>query len=189
MASLNIFQIKADVTGPDEIIVDRGKLWSHPVRIDGQLFGMLFVQRSIPKPPRWLAYFKGFVDFSGTRVQTSSAAAVLLVKRSERLYAITFGHGRWLLYEGVVEQRFGLRATLNAIEPTLIRSIDHKRLEGVSRHTREQLSKASGLQNFGLDVERDLLRAVTGTPSDETLGTIMAGADQLAVVGEIPIRQ
>ena len=56
MASLNIFQIKADVTDPDEIIVDRGKLWSHPVRIDGRLFGMLFVQRSIPKPPRWLPW-------------------------------------------------------------------------------------------------------------------------------------
>jgi uncharacterized protein (TIGR04141 family) len=189
MASLNIFQIKSGITDPDEIIVDREKLWSHPIRIDGRLFGMVFVQRSMPKPPRWLPYFEGFVDFTGTRVQTSSTAAVLLVRRKQRFYTVTFGHGRWLLYEGVVEPRFGLKATLNAIEPTLIRSIDHKRLEGVSRHTREQLSKASGLQNFGLDVERDLLRAVTGTPSDKTLGTIMAGADQLAVVGEIPIRQ
>jgi len=76
MASLNIFQIKADITDPDEIIVDRGKLLVAPVRIDGRLFGMLFRSAFNPKAPRWLPYFQGFVDFAGTRVQTSSAAAV-----------------------------------------------------------------------------------------------------------------
>jgi len=187
MASVNIFQIRSDVSDPDEIIEDRGSLWSRDVRIDGRLFGVLYVRRSKPRKPRWLPYFEKLVDFAGAGALTASAAAALLVKRKTRLYAVTFGYGRSLLADGAVEERFGLKATLNAIEPTQIRSIDHRRLEAVSRHTREQVSKASGLQYFGLDIERDLLRAVTGTPSDPTLGTRIAGADQLSVAGDIPI--
>ena len=49
-----------------------------------------------------------------------------------------------------------------------LRSIDHKRVEAISRSTREQLSRAAGLDQFGLDVERDLLRAVTGVPANKT---------------------
>jgi uncharacterized protein (TIGR04141 family) len=46
-----------------------------------------------------------------------------------------------------------------------LRSIDKKTFEAVSLHAREQASEDSGTAAFGLDVERDLLRAVTGTPN------------------------
>lgn len=114
MASLNIFQIRTDVSDPDEIIEDRGSLWSRDVRIDGRLFGVLYVRRSKPRKPRWLPYFENLVAFAGAGALTASAAAVLLVKRKTRLYAVTFGYGRSLLADGAVEERFGLKATLNA---------------------------------------------------------------------------
>jgi uncharacterized protein (TIGR04141 family) len=60
-------------------------------------------------------------------------------------------------------------------------------LDTVSRLTREQLSKDSGLEQFGLDIERDLLRAVTGTPKDAVYGKRLTGADRLVVTGDIPL--
>lgn len=189
MDSVSIFQIKSDITDPDDILVDRDGLWSHHVRIGREMLGMLYLRETILKRPTWIGYFENLVDFTDARVETGSLAAVLLVKRGARLYAVTFGYGRYLLYDGVIEPRFGLRVTLNAIESSRIRSIDHKRLEAVSRHTREQLSREAGLEHFGLDVERDLLRGVVGTPRDETLGKRLAGADQLNSIGKIPIRK
>ena len=189
MASLNIYQIKFGITDHDEILTDRDRLRSYPVRAGRSLLGILYLQRTRLRLPRWLPFFQDLVDFEGVELRTAAVAAVLVVQRGDRLFALTFGHGRWLIKDGVVEPRFGLRVTLNAIDPASIRSIDHKRLEAVSRHTREQLSRASGLQYFGLDVERDLLRAVTGAPLDQTLGRRFSGADQLAVVGDISIRQ
>jgi uncharacterized protein (TIGR04141 family) len=187
--ALTIFQVKAGIRDPDDVIIERGKLWSQQVRIGGKLLGVLFARRSRPAPPSWLTYFDGVVDFSDIRLQTSSTSALLLIERRARLYAITFGQGRWLLQPNALEGRFGLATTLNAIDPLQIRSVDHKRLEAVTRFTKEQLSKASGLGLFGLDVERDLLRGVTGKPSDNTVGARLAGADSLSVVGDIPLRK
>src|SRR5207245_11347461 len=119
---------------------------------------------------RWLTYFESVVDFSEISLLTASSSAILLVPKPNNLFAIVFGYGRYLLAEEAIESRFGLRVTLNAIEHSQLRSIDHKRLEGVPCHTSEQVTKASGLEEFGLDVERDLLRGVTGTPKDQSLG-------------------
>jgi uncharacterized protein (TIGR04141 family) len=83
MSSLNLFQIEQEITDPDDVIVDREKLWSHPIEVAGQLLGVLYVQRTARKPPRWLPYFEDLVDFTGIRLETASAAAVLLVKRQE----------------------------------------------------------------------------------------------------------
>ena len=146
MASLNIYQIKSGVTDHDEILKERDRLRSYPVRVGRSLLGILYLQRTRLRLPRWLPFFEDAVDFENVELRTAAVAAVLLVQRTERVFVLAFGHGRWLINDGVVEPRFGLRVTLNAIDPASIRSIDHKRLEAVSRHTREQLSRASGLQ-------------------------------------------
>ena len=187
--SLTVFKIKEGITDHNEIVVNRDRLRDFPVRVDGRLLGILYVQRNPLKQPNWLGFFQDSVDFEGMELRTTTAKAVLVIQRdAKNVFAVTFGYGRWMLQDTAIESRFGLRATLNAIDPANIRSIDHKRLEAISRQTREQLSQASGLQYFGMDVERDLLRAVTGTPRDETLADRLAGADQLTIVGDFTIQ-
>ena len=187
--SLTIFKIKAGITDHDEIIVGRDRLRNFPVRLGRELLGILYIRRNPLKLPRWLGFFDGVVDFEGVELRTTAASAVLVIQReSSNVFALAFGYGRWMIRETAIESRFGLRVTLNAIDPSSIQSIDHKRLEAISRQTREQLSRASGLQYFGLDVERDLLRAVTGRPRDEQLASRLVGGDQLTVVADITIR-
>ncbi len=136
-----------------------------------------------------MKYFGASVDLEGADVSTASLAAVMLIRRPDTVYAVVFGYGSSLISDSAVESRFGLRATLNAVEPSELRSVDHKRLDAVSRHTREQLSRAGPLDQFGLDVNRDLLRAVTGTPKDrDKFGSRLSGADQLTVVADVPLR-
>jgi uncharacterized protein (TIGR04141 family) len=187
LSNLNVFLIKDSVTDPDKIVRDRGHLWSKDVRIDGTLVGVLYVEGSPPRPPRWLSYFAKAVDFSEIQILSAFSSAVLLVPVEDRIFAVVFGYGRHLLNHEAFENRFGLRVTLNAIAPTSLRSLDHTRLDTVPRHTREQLAKGGGVGDFGLDVERDLLRAVTGTPADGSLGRRLSGSDSLSVTGEIPL--
>lgn len=188
MATLNIYLIKDELSDPDDVIVDRESLRPFDVRVAGELIGVLFIRPTIPKPPGWLQYFASYVDFGPFRVETASSGALLFVQRGQRLFAVTFGSGKWLLFEGSWEERFGLRATLNAVDPTKLRSLDHKRLDAVSRTTREQVSQESPIQNFGLDVERDLLKSVTGVPMDRNLGDRLTGRDSLSVSAKkIPV--
>lgn len=63
--------------------------------------------------------------------------------------------------------------------PDRIRSIDKKTFEGIATHPPEQASKKTSLGEFGIDVERDVLRAVVGSSQDEGLAVRMAGMDTL----------
>ena len=189
MGSLTFFRIKPEYNNPDLIIADRddSKLRCETVRVNGKRLGELYLKRTENAKPPWLKYFGESVDLTGIPLRTASLAALLLIKQDDAFYAVAFGYGASLLAEGVAEERFGLRATLNAVEPSQLRSIDHKRLEAISRHTREQLSRAGGLAQFGLDVIRELLRAVTGAPADAKYGKRLSGSDQLTVSADIPL--
>lgn len=187
MSAITFFKIKENVSDPDEIIPDRSKLDYFNVKLGNTRIGDLYVKRVERSRPDWLRFFSDAVDFSGKNLKTASLAAVLLVKEDVSLYAVIFGYGKSLLSEDAIARNYGLKATLNAVEPSQLRSIDHKRLEAVSRHTREQLTRGGTLDQFGLDIDRDLLRAVTGTPADATYGRRLSGADQLTVLADISL--
>jgi len=189
MDKITIFRVRADVIDPDQILPGRAKLRNVEVRVDGKHFGVLYIKKSELRLPAWVRYFDGAADFRGIPLRTSATGAVLLVKRKAVIFAIVFGYGRYLVSGEAVDGRFGLVVALNAIDPGKLRSLDHKRLESVARHTREQISREGDLKFFGLDVERDLLRAVTGAPSDSLLGMRLTGGESLTVVGNSPLRE
>lgn len=151
-----------------------------PIRSGRSIVGDLYVQPIQPKAPRWARYFKDFIDVRQLG-KVSSASAVLIVKANGRLFAITFGHGRHLLVPDCWEERFGLIVALNCVGENNVRSIDKRTFDAISRHSREQASRETAARDFGLDIERDLLRAVTGTPVDAAFGNRIYGMDALNV--------
>jgi uncharacterized protein (TIGR04141 family) len=97
------------------------------------------------------------------------------------LFAATFGQGRHLLEPESFEKDFGLKVVLNTVAPDQLKSVDAKTIDETTVHTRRDLSKDSAFSAFGLDPSRDLLRAVTGRPRDETLAHRLTGSDALAI--------
>jgi uncharacterized protein (TIGR04141 family) len=138
----------------------------------------LAIRQGDERYPDWASFFEGLVDLDLIG-KTKSVGALLLILASGRWFGLTFGTGRYLLLPGTWEERFGLRVTLNSLDEDKLRSIDKRTFEGVSLHAREQASEDSGTSAFGLDVERDLLRAVTGTPNAAELGKRLTGMDSL----------
>jgi uncharacterized protein (TIGR04141 family) len=184
VASLSVYLIKKEITDPDKIIVKPKKRRVIPL-LELSGYATVFVEKQKMREPDWVSYFGENEELKEIRLLSGAPAAVLLMQVKDRFFAIMFGYGSHLLEDGVTEARFGLRVVLNSVEATQLRSIDHKRLDGVPRNTREQLSKAGGLDQFGLNVERDLLRALTGRPAEKLLSSLLTGRDQL-VVGTRP---
>jgi uncharacterized protein (TIGR04141 family) len=89
--------------------------------------------------------------------------------------------GRFLLEPESFEHDFGLRVVLNTVEPDQIKSVDARTIDELTMHTLRNASRESSFEEFGLDVARDLVRAISGPPRDEQLGRNLAGADRLAV--------
>jgi len=141
----------------------------------------LFIQSKPPTPPRWLPYIQSHVSGSLGSLNTASASAVVLFEAEERLFALTFGRGRDLLEPESFEPDFGLKVVLNTVAPNQLKSIDAKTIDESTLHTRSDLSNSSTLSAFGLDVTKDLLRAVTGTPKDKRLAHRLTGSDALGI--------
>lgn len=141
----------------------------------------LFLRSRAPHPPKWIGYLDDHVTGSLDGLFAASASAVLLFEAENRVFAATFGQGRHLLEPESFEKDFGLKVVLNTVAPDQLKSVDARTIDETAVHTRRDLSRDSSFSAFGLDPSRDLLRAVTGTPRDETLAHRLAGSDALAI--------
>lgn len=152
------------------------------IRISGYPDAQLYLKKPDENRPKWLSFFDGIVAPSVlSELFNASSAALLLLDIDKHKYALTFGHARHLLTPGSFEERFGLRVCLNSAKDDGVKSIDKKTIDSLALQSRDQVSKNSELDQFGIDIEQDLLRAVTCVPEDHTLGVRMAGKDLLCV--------
>ncbi len=183
--SLTIYLIKHGLN-PNNLVKPGPGIKKYTIPIGGGLNGRLIIKQPDPKPPRWASFFKDHLaptDFG----EASSCSAVLLAPVASTWAAVTFGQGRHLLASDCCEDRFGLKVALNSIEENRIRTIDKQTFDAIARHTREQANRDVSAQEFGFDVEQDLLRAVVGTPTDQKLGKRLAGMDGLNAHVEIEL--
>jgi uncharacterized protein (TIGR04141 family) len=156
-------------------------LSEYPVSQNNARIGTLYVQPSIEHAPSWLAFFSGSVQRFTDRIVNASSSAVYVTRVGAKTYAVAFGYGRHLLTPGAWEEDFGLRVTLNSVDPSRIRSVDRMSLDAIGQHSQIQASREASISEFGLDLEQDLLRAVTGPPTDTTLGRRLTGKDGLQI--------
>lgn len=182
--TLTVFLLNDTVDAPEEALKPGIDTEVHNVQIDEVQICKLFVQQTRNKPPKWIRFLEGAAT-PPIRTRNRSSAAVLFVKQKDRIFVVTFGFGRYLLRPGSWEEGFGLRVTLNSIDPRKIRSVDHKKFEAITRHTRTQTNIQGSTSDFGIDVEQDLVRAVTGEPRNSKWGKRLTGMDALAATAQL----
>ena len=147
---------------------------------------ILYYKNNQPVSPKWVnSFLKG--EYVGSEsLQGKSVSAVILYQidvgeNVHRIFAVCFGFGRSLLDPNVVEKRFGLLTTLNCVDADKLRSIDINSMEAVPLNNRIQSSILAEIRNFNIDVDKDLLKSVTGKASGEELSGTISGADSLSV--------
>lgn len=155
----------------------------------------LFYSSSEPSTPGWLTKFFGnsVADQLKSVLYTAYVSAALIIDVEietgvSRKFAVTFGLGGWqLLKSGSYEERFGLMATLNMVKPDSIRSIDKSNMGLAPKQAREQVIAASEMADFGVDIEQDLVRSVTGKCVDVKHGSTITGKDSLHISSKVDI--
>jgi len=166
---LTIFLLKPDATNPAQVFKKITALDRYPIGKGRGKIGDLYVSRSRVQTPRWTKLFSEWLDPDSVGLRTANASAVLLAEGSGRLFAVGFGQGRNLLNPLSIEENFGLRTALNAIDPARVRIIDRKRFDAISRLSREQASHEVPIFDFGLELEQDMVRMLTGVPLEAAL--------------------
>lgn len=186
---LSIYLIK-DGLELEEIL--RAKPKPKSAEVDG--VGTFYYIPAHSATPSWVKNFFG-PKLDKREFISSSPKGVLLVavgvaENEERIFALTFGYGRSLLEPGALEDRFGLKVTVNIADPGALRRIHKKHLASAPKDASEQLSRSGAMAEFGFDLEQDLLWSMTAQPRKEKrewFGKTVTGKDALSVSSKIDL--
>ncbi len=121
----------------------------------------LFVLDNPPREPWWKSYF----GLAKPLTQASKGALIFLPV-GQRCFALSFGHVFHNMKDASYEYDFGLRVTLNSVDPNKLKSTDI--LEpGAARRQRTQVPVDSDLTYFDFDRDSTILKSLTGKVKDE----------------------
>ncbi len=148
-----------------------------PLKQDSRFRGEIVLGPSQENEPRWVGLLRSGSAKPIYKLKNTSSRALLFLHADKRLFALSFGYGRYMLKDSAYHRDFGFRTAVNLVDPDKLRSIDASNLEELTVHTTTQASRTSPFGTFGVDVLNDLLRAVTGEPSDSRLGKTISGRD------------
>jgi uncharacterized protein (TIGR04141 family) len=189
---LSIYLIKDSYPEHQRILKNFDKLTKEEIKAGTETIGTLYFGDSHFFEPSWIKDFFGS-SFENNKEQNAqdenrklklfnaSSKAVLLIEHQNRIFAIPFGYGWTLLNHGVWEERFGLKTTLNVVDANNLRRIDKNNMSSIPKVTSEQLSREGIAADFGIDIEQDLIRSITGKSKEATFGKSITGKDALSV--------
>lgn len=183
-AKLNVVLLKASFADFEGALRDDHTLTESKLKNPIGDASALYIKEPHSNPPSW-AKFLAPVSVAKLSLANASSSAVLFVQAAGRHFAFCFGHGRNEIRPEAIESGFGLKVTLNRVDPLKLRSIDAKTLENGVTTKRLQTSRNADQTAFGLDVARDLLRQVVGEPDDPKFAKKLAGSDSLTLHVEV----
>ena len=121
----------------------------------------LFVFDGEPRPPWWRSYFGIQIDLT-----QAIKGALVFLPVGGRCFALSFGHVAHNLLDASYEYDFGIRVTLNSLDPNKLKSTDTLD-PGAAKRRRTQLPIESELTVFDFDRDSTILRSLTGKVRDE----------------------
>lgn len=146
---------------------------------------IMYVSDSPLREPWWKRYW----GISKTLVQSQKSALVFL-SINERWIVLTFGSTYHQLKDNCYEHDFGIRTTLNALNPKEIKSTDILQPENAKRQ-RIQSPVDSELSFFDLKSDETILQKMTGSVKEEyqTLFKKVTGGNSLRVSSKLEAQE
>lgn len=140
------------------------KTFDYDLKSSLEIQGVLYVKEPKVNPPQWSKFAESLTNKPIDGLENCSSSAVLIIKASKATMAITFGYGRHLLDMGYFVADFGIKTALNTLNHDTLRSVDVITLDEQGVQKKAQASRSASVDTFGIDISRDLLRGVTGSP-------------------------
>lgn len=185
---LSIYLIKDEFGADDNLIMKPG----YELLAEIDEVGKVYYSPSQASKPAWVkSFFCG--RLGDAAIFTSNARAVLLARvvpegYAEKTFAITMGYGKFMLADDVIEDDFGLKVVMNTITPNSLRRINKTNIGGNQKTSNEQLPLESDIDDFGFDIDRDLISTITGHSDEEDYASgIMTGSDLLSLTAEVDV--
>lgn len=129
------------------------------------------------KPPSWAKPAHALIETS--KLLNVSNSLVLLIEVEARFFAVSFGYGHAFLNQDLLEPEFGLRTTANGADPDKLGAIQVRTLSENSRQQRSQTTNRTGVADFNLEVEREMVRYLKGSVAGQGAPVSSVGGSQM----------
>lgn len=181
---LSIYLVKSDYLADDRILKLENA--QPPIALNlGKGEARLYIKREMPRsPPSWSRMFTALPEVPNDAFGSPSSVGAVLIFRLARTFLLSFGHGFHLINDEAVERDFGLRVTLNSVEPGKLRSLDKASYDHNPLNYRTQSSRELDIFDLDMNAESEMLYAVTGTSREPLFGSTITGRDALTLVTE-----
>ena len=126
--------------------------------------GIVYVQSPEENRPSWATLLDALTGTEMTELSSKTSSAVLFMRTKSNLFALTFGYGRFLIEPAYFIQDFGLKTALNTLNPQALKSVNLHTLDDQPIQKQTRAARNAQQNIFGIDVFKDILRSVTGSP-------------------------
>lgn len=182
---LNSFLVKDEYKDLDisDFLKNSAQVKTYDLDSEHELEGNLFVKIPTEKKPRWTSFTETITGVTLDELSNRSSSAVLIIKSPDNIMAFTFGYGRFLIDTRYFVHDFGIKTALNTLKHDSLRSVELFTLDDQAVQKKSQASRESDVGVFGIDISRDVLRAVTGSPKDGVDLKNISGGDSVFSFG------
>ncbi len=146
-----------------------------------------YLQQQNESIPSWAETAGEYFQLGNIKLKNVSNSLVILVKVTERLFALTHGYGHTALNKNQLERDFGLKVVLNEINPSAFRSVVSRNIDTSTKQTQVATNRNSKIYDFKFQLDSDLLRTVSGLPLDKDLGVMISGSDSLTIQSKLDL--
>lgn len=168
---------------PHELLKTIENISTYEINSTLGLIGKLFVKVPDEKKPNWAELTELITGSPISELANKSSSAVLVIKTASAMIAFTFGYGRHLLDTRFFVHDFGIKTALNTLQHGSLRSVDLVTLDDQAIQKKSQASRESGVSIFGIDISKDILKAVTGSPLESINYKSISGGDAVYSFG------
>ncbi len=180
---LSIYLAK-DANASDAQLIDTTKT-KQPVNLDipectATLYGKKYMPANYPK---WASFLTStnLKSLEDILEKTSSTGAVLIVRAYQKTFVLTFGTSFHIVQSNSIERDFGLRVTLNSVDPQKLRGLDKASYSSNPLNSRNQSTIDADIFDLSINAETDLVYALTGASKVGIFGTQVTGRDALVI--------
>ena len=125
----------------------------------------IYLSEARTTPPWWKAYL-GIEQDLNQRQEGALVFIPCCIEHTTRIFVLTFGMTYHKLQEGSYEYDFGLRTTLNAIDPTKIKSTETVQPDNAKRQLM-QSPTADTLSFFDFNRDQNIIKTLAGKVKPE----------------------
>jgi uncharacterized protein (TIGR04141 family) len=174
---LRMYLLKSTIVAIKDALRPNIKVDEYALKNLPGIKGRFYLRPTVRSKADWADFVQSGVNSTLPKIESTANAGVLFLEIDSRIVALVFGTGRYLLKDSAYETDFGLRSTLNAIDPTTLDQIDVNWFGEIVVQKRIQVSRKTNLAAFEIDVNRERFRSITGKAKNAKLGGRISGSE------------